>query len=183
MEGKIDLDLCGNSHLFRQIKSQSDLFVEIFQRLVEEFPQSRLLEFHHQSKGGKVSKGYRLENCPYEVLDLVRDFDPKTGFNIRILQWWGHGLYFFVQVGTENPRKSEVFSRKLVDFFISDHPDPWEYAKVLSKKKKLENPAILNHGPENLFFQIFKEIQLQENPDKLLEDLKREILLIMDNHN
>jgi hypothetical protein len=183
MEGKIDLDLCGNSHLFQLIKTQSDLFVEIFHRLAEEFPHSRLLEFHHQAKGSKVSKGYRLENCPYEVLDLVRDFDPKTGFNIRILQWWGHGLYFFVQVGSANPRRSKVFSQKQVDFFISDHPDPWEYAKVLSTKKKLENQETLYHGPENRFFQMFKEIPLQEDPDKLLEDLKREILLIMDNHN
>lgn len=183
MEGKIDLDLCGNSHLFQLIKTQSDLFVDIFHRLAEEFPHSRLLEFHHQAKGSKVSKGYRLENCPYEVLDLVRDFDPKKGFNIRILQWWGHGLYFFVQVGSANPRKSALSAQKLVEFFISDHPDPWDYAKVLSKKKKLESRETLYQGPKDRFFQIFKEIPLQENPDKLLEDLKREILLIMDNHN
>lgn len=182
MEGKIDRDLSGNSQLFRHIKSQSDLFVDIFQRLAEEFPQNKLLEFHPRSKGTKISKGYRLENCPYEVLDMVRDFDPKKGFNIRILQWWGHGLYLFVQFGSENSLGSMMPVKNLVGFFTSDHPDPWDYRQILATKKRMEGTMQHRKFNHDQFFQIFKEIELPEDPNKLINDLKREILLIMDNH-
>jgi hypothetical protein len=114
------------------------------------------------------------------VLDLVRDFDPETGFNVRLLQWWGHGLYFFVQIGPGNPRMPALLAQKLSGFFVSDHPDPWDYPKMLSTKKKMEDLARLDTTPKGQLFQIFKEIQLSEDPNKLLNHLKREILLIMD---
>ena len=183
MKEKIDLDLCGNSQLFLHIKSQSDLVIEIFHRLAADFPQIRLAEFHPKSKGSKVSKGYRLQDCPYEVLDLIRDFDPKHGMNLRILQWWGHGLYFLVQIGTENPRRPDLLAKAFDSFFISDHPDPWDYPKVLNAKKKLDQRSALEKVNEGHFFQIFKRIQVSDSPETLLNDLKREILLIMDNHH
>lgn len=182
MEGKLDLGLIGNGQLFLHLKSQSDLMVEVFQRLANEFPQSRLIKFHPQAKGTKVSKGYRLENCPYEVLDLCRDFDPESGFNIRILQWWGHGLYFFVQIGLEKIEHVLPKIREGKDFFFSPHLDPWDYGNVVEKKIKWSSAQNIPEIPKAHFFQIFKEIAVPEEAETLFEMLKREILLIIDNH-
>lgn len=182
MEGKLDLGLIGNRQLFLHLKSQSDLILEVFQRLANEFPQSRLLEFHPQAKGAKVSKGYRLENCHYEVLDLFRDFDPESGFNIRILQWWGHGLYFFVQIGAG---KIELVLPKISgakDYFTSPHPEPWDYSSVLEKRVKWYSGSIKEKVPAGRFFQLFKKIEISEDPQTLFEVLKLEILSIIDNH-
>lgn len=183
MEKKLDISLSENRALFLHVKAQSDLVLDIFQELASSFSQEYLLTIHPGSKGTKVSKGFRLEGCPYEVLDIVRDFDPITGFNVRILQWWGHGSYIFWLLGTESAEKWKWKIQSLEGYHVSTFPNPWDYKNILQPEFQASPGEFENFRSNSGFFQFFKKIEQKEAPNLFLNQLKSEILLIFDNEN
>jgi hypothetical protein len=89
---KIDIDLLKDKSIFDQIQVQKSIFIEIFTELANQYPQSKLTKFHSNARGVKVSHGINLDQYPYQVLDIFRDFDLNSGLNVRVLNWMGHGL-------------------------------------------------------------------------------------------
>ncbi|WP_373494179.1 hypothetical protein [Aquiflexum sp.] len=179
-ERNFDLDLTLDPVLYHRIKEQTDLYIQLFQQLAGDFPQQKLSLIHPTSKGTKVTNGYRLDNCPYQVLDIARDFDPATAFNIRILNWWGNGLFVFILYGKDTLIKMEESIRRLLKFYIvSDQKSPWDYKKIINK-----NPStkIIQRNTSSDFFQIYRRIDIDPDFDKTYAILKKEITFIFDNH-
>jgi hypothetical protein len=184
MSGLIfDLELLKNNTLFQKIKEQSDLVEDLFLQLGNEFPQKDLLKIHENSKGTKISKGYNLGNSPYQVLDLIRDFDEKTGFNIRVLNWWGNGLYIFAYFGQLTFEKHIGSGSDLPGSYQNcNHPSPWAYGEIISKviQKDIQEKSL---NPENKgFIQFFKQIEPYPDFTKTYNVVKKEIRFILDYH-
>ncbi|WP_373520902.1 hypothetical protein [Aquiflexum sp.] len=175
-----DLDLILDPVLYHRIKEQTDLNLELFQQLAGEFSQEELSIIHTPSKGTKITNGYRLDNCPYQVLDLIRDFDPETAFNIRILNWWGNGLFVFVLYGKDTSiRMGDSIQRLSKHYFVSDQISIWDYKKIISNSLCKKNT---DNNPTSDFYQIFKRIQPDVDFYKTYSILKKEITFIFDNH-
>src|SRR5690606_19496636 len=75
--------------LFEEIHHLKSYFIRLFSDLANEISLDYLQVLHPQSQGIKISKGNELQHCPYQVLDLIRDFDIHMGLNIRVMNWWG----------------------------------------------------------------------------------------------
>jgi hypothetical protein len=180
-ELRLDLDLLKNNSLFQKIKEQSDLVEDLFHSLANEFPQKDLREIHPNSKGTKISKGYNLENAPYQVLDLVRDFDDQTGFNIRVLNWWGNGLFIFVYFGKLT--FEEHFGSELASSYSDcNHPSPWAYGEIISKKVPYSDLDNVLKPKQKGFYQFFKRIEPCPEFSKTFSVIKKEIRFVLDNH-
>jgi hypothetical protein len=178
----LDLKLLQDKALFQKIKEQSDVVENLFSALANDFPQSELSKFHPESKGTKISKGYNLENAPYQVLDLVRDFDSKKGFNIRILNWWGKGLFIFVYMGYLTYEKKLFFLANLLESYQDcQHSSPWAYGSIINGQTANEVQNSENLSVNQDFFQVFKQIVPSSEISETHLMLKKEIRFILDN--
>lgn len=165
-----DLTLLGQEEIFRKINEQTNLIIDLFTDLANEFPQEYLLKYHPFSKGVKVSKGLQLEGLPYQVLDLVRDFHQENGFNIRVLHWWGKGLFIFISFGKEYSEKARGLLGELEGTFkIFPSPDIFDYACIL------KNPDNQNYVQENNIRQLYMALALKESPNILKEEIRQVI--------
>jgi hypothetical protein len=182
MSDKIfDLELTSDPVLYHKIKEQTDLYLELFQLLANEFSHQDLSLIHATSKGTKVSNGYRLGNSPYQVLDLIRDFDSESAFNIRILNWWGNGLFFFILYGNGTAIKMEASIKRLLkDYLLSSQKSPWDYKEIINK---IPNQEIYINNSTSGFLQLYKKLRLEPDFDKTYSILKKEIRFIFDNHH
>lgn len=175
MELKKSLDPAfwkNSKNFFLSFQDQVDLIEALFIALANEFPQAELLKHHPESKGCKLSKGSNLEKLPYQVLDIVRDFDPENGFNIRLLNWWGNGCFIFITYGTR--LKSLLRDRDLSifkDYFISDEPSPYAYGNLLKNKLILNEKNITLAINSTNQLQIWKEVHISEDFSKTLSHL------------
>ncbi|MEP0712393.1 MAG: hypothetical protein ABJC55_10750 [Algoriphagus sp.] len=121
------------------------------------YDATTLTQLHSESRGVKLSKGNELEGCPYQVLDLIRDFDPAMGLNIRVLNWFGHGLFLFVLVGKNHPKAPLVqLAEYKWSFDLSS--TPWEYSEIILNKASTNNPTAKQFKNSN-FCQWHKPIQ------------------------
>ncbi|MEX0884282.1 MAG: hypothetical protein WDZ72_12485, partial [Cyclobacteriaceae bacterium] len=121
--------------IFEKIHLAKAKFTGIFSRVANGLSKERLKDLHQPYKGIKISKGNELERCPYQVLDLIRDFNQNSGFNIRILNWWGRGIFIIVFIGKNHPILDR--DRQLFDLAIQQHFDfcacrsPWDYPFII----------------------------------------------------
>lgn len=178
---KIDIDLLKDKSTFEKIQVQKSIFIEIFTELANQYPQSKLIQIHTNARGVKVSQGINLDQCPYQVLDIFRDFDPKSGLNVRILNWMGHGLYVFIQFGREIAlKKKKLIFERLLEFQYGISSDPFDYKTILKSKESLKTEGFKEHL--NLFspLVLFKEIKYETKVNKQAEILLKNINLIFD---
>lgn len=179
-ETNFDLELTSDPLLYQKIKEQTDLYLELFHQLAGEFSLEKLSLIHQQSKGTKITNGYRLDNCPYQVLDVIRDFDPETAFNIRILNWWGNGFFIFILYGNKTSFKMEESIQRLSKhYFVCDQKSPWDYKRIINK---IPYKKITFTSPASDFFQIFRKLDPDRDFYKTYSILKKEITFIFDNH-
>ncbi|SNR94573.1 hypothetical protein SAMN06295967_101126 [Belliella buryatensis] len=175
MESEINLEIIQNKVLFEKIHFQKDLFFELFTEIGNEFPQNMLIKIHPASKGSKVSQGSNLEKCPYQVLDLIRDFDNKNGFNIRVLNWWGHGLYMIVQVGKANHNLEAINKNLLLNnFYLSQHIRPFDYLQIFESSVLLDSENHKTHSKAIDVLITFKKIEISKTAS-----VKKEILFLL----
>jgi hypothetical protein len=178
---KIDIDLLRDKSTFDKIQIQKSIFIKIFTELANQYPQSKLTKFHSTARGVKVSQGINLDYCPYQVLDIFRDFDPKSGLNVRILNWMGHGLYLFVQFGREIAVKNEelIFER-LSGFHFGISADPFDYKKIITSKESLKKEKLQEHLNKFSSLVLFKELKYETCLNDQKEVLLENINLILD---
>jgi hypothetical protein len=162
--------------LIRQNQLKAD-FLSLFEDVANSVTNEELKLFFPEAKGKKISKGNQLDGFPYLVLDLVRDFDLDSGCVLRLVSWWGHGLYFCVFFGANLPKVfTEHFLTEGFSLGITD--SPWELPELIlpgNSSNSLEEIKSRKVG-----FQLwFKEVKLQPNRESnklLLEKEIREIL-------
>ncbi|MBD3627006.1 hypothetical protein [Cyclobacterium sp.] len=136
------LAITKNKLLFEKISEAKKRFVHIFAEVANQISVDSLSKAHQKHRGIKISKGNELQHCPYQVLDVLRDFDISRGCNIRILHWWGRGLFVLLFFGKNHACLSD--SKKLIDWArLHDYQiclsDLWAYGKIIDEKKIQES--------------------------------------------
>src|SRR5690606_11757488 len=124
--------------------------------------------------------------CPYQVLDIIRDFNKERGFNIRILNWWGRGLFIFVFLGKDNDKliKDLNFLSGMVfhGYLLAKSVSPWDYKEMIDKGnlESLSRPDQLNHHLQQFHhIQLVKKVVYPEDYNLLKPILKEQVLQIL----
>lgn len=164
----LDLELWSNEELIRKQNRLKLIFHELFGDLGNEFSNQTLQDLHFPSRGKKITQGNDLIGLPYQVLDLIRDFDFETGLNIRVLNWFGKGIFIFVLCGKETLKDWNLTE---LDFELCLSPSPWDYSEIIEKTS--DNREELNYK------QWFKELSIEPETSKSLALWKKEIESIL----
>lgn len=163
-------------HFHQQVKIIQDFLTEIS----NQFPQEKLRRYFIHAKGCKISKGNQLEFLPYQVLDIVRDFDKAKGFNIRLLNWWGNGFYVFITYGSQiKHRYKNTWTANFEGFQISMTETPYDYPQVEKNSLILNEKNITLAINSSNQLQIWKKLDISEDPDtsiKMISQLLNDIL-------
>jgi len=176
-EFQIDLPLWRDKELIIRQNKLKGAFWDLFSEIGNTTVANEICQAHSPSKGVKLTKGNDLLGFPYHVLDLIRDFNTETGLNIRLLNWFGHGLFLFVLFGKNHPlAKSDFFSK--VGFFYALSPSPWDYPELLLDQKWVANPDSKELESAN-YHQWFKEINPKDSLD-LKEKIEGELKILSD---
>jgi hypothetical protein len=168
----LNLKLLNDKNIFEAIHETKGQFKALFADISNGLENRILTDIYASSKGVKISMGNELQKCPYQVLDIFRDFDKKTGHNIRILNWWGHGLYIFVFFGKElaiETLNDQNYFQKL-DFRLANGSSPWDYSNILKlplNTKSIAYKDIETHLLKYGYLNWYKEIKLNADMDKL----------------
>lgn len=124
METELDLALwLDKSIVIRQNQLRAD-FLDLFEQVGNSFSNEELTNFFGNSKGKKISKGNQLLGFPYLVLDLIRDFNLDTGCNIRLVSWFGHGLFCCAFFGKNRSHDPDLFLEG--GFQLGKGDKPWD---------------------------------------------------------
>ncbi|MDO6439464.1 hypothetical protein Q4534_18715 [Cyclobacterium sp. 1_MG-2023] len=169
--------------LFENISRAKKEFIHALSLVGNNIAYDKIEEIHDDHKGIKISQGNELQSCPYQVLDIVRDFDLKTGLNIRILHWWGRGAYFLVFYGTNHPllaKQNNLFRWLKAKSFDLCTTGLWDYKGIIDQKKIIPSSSltlelITNHLDGEFPFQIIKPITF-ENISSLRQKLVAEFI-------
>jgi hypothetical protein len=168
---RLDLDLWQDENLIRRQNQLKYQFWELLGEIGDLFPQEDLVQVHSNSKGKKLSQGQDLGGLPYQVLDLIRDFDFETGLNIRLLNWFGKGLFLFVLAGKSSYPKLQLSP---ANFQLCQSESPWDYQAILLGKP---NEKQAEHRDFN---QWFKELKVESSIEKNKNDWQKEIRDVFD---
>ncbi|QDH80883.1 hypothetical protein FKX85_18275 [Echinicola soli] len=174
-EGIIDLKILEDEELFLGIHRLKEQFVSLFSTIANQISDQELTTFHPYPKGKKITKGNELQHCPYQVLDLVRDFDKKDGLNIRFINWWGNGLYLFVFFGIDRLPEESVFKNYTNHGFeICLTGSPWDYTGIVKHHRHtsaIQHDDLPNHTKRYHHLQLMKHIPFHSD----IEQLQRHI--------
>lgn len=181
-----NLHLLYNRSVFEEIHQLKTFFISLFSDLANEISTYELLAVHSGSQGIKITKGNELQHCPYQVLDVIRDFDKDKGFNIRILNWWGRGLFIFVFLGKNNDKilnSSDLFFKMdLMGYMLSKTSSPWDYKNMIDGGRLVpigHSSQINEHVQQFRYTQLVKKIDYSENFPSLKITLKEQVLQIL----
>ncbi len=173
MENHLDLALwLDNSIVIRQNKLKAD-FLDLFEQVGNTFSNKKLTSFFANSKGKKISKGNQLHGFPYLVLDFVRDFNLDSGCNIRLVSWFGHGLFCCVYFGKNVSHASDLFLES--GFQLGREDKPWDLKLQLEVLEA--NRSIPKVDSKSKLW--IKQIQLPITKKQCLQILKEEVDYIL----
>lgn len=163
----LDLSLWKDKELVIRQNQLKEAFWSFFSEVGNSTTAKEIGWFHSPNKGIKLTKGNDLLGFPYHVLDLIRDFESENGLNIRILNWFGHGMFLFILLGKNNLlANSDFYSTN--DFKYSLSPTPWDYPELILLNNYTINPnsALFE---KSAYHQWFKNIILDESDDFALK--------------
>lgn len=177
---EIDLDLWLDQQIILRQNRLKTKFWEILTEVGKSANSEDLKKIHAKNLGIKLSKGNDLKGFPYQVLDLVRDFDLNNGFNIRVLNWFGHGLFIFVLIGKNHP-KAPLTELTQHNWELDLSSTPWEYPDTLFGDKSTNKPT-QKELEKSRFYQWHKPIPLSGEigfvQSSILAELKKLIFLL-----
>lgn len=180
------IQLLHNRSIFEEIHQVKTSFISLFSDLANEISTHELLEVHEASQGIKITKGNELQHCPYQVLDIIRDFDKDKGFNIRIMNWWGRGMFVFVFLGKNNSRtkyfSNFVLKMKSMGFMLSKTSSPWDYKNMIDRgyMETIDSvPQFERHLEQFKYIQFVDKIDYSENFHSLKLNLKEYVFQIL----
>ncbi len=163
---RLDLELWQNQELIRRQNRLKYQFWDLLGKVGDQFSQEDLLQIHPQSKGKKLSQGNDLMGLPYQVLDIYRDFDYVKGLNIRLLNWYGQGVFILVLLGKDKFLQKDLASLSFKKCFWES---PFEYEKLL------EEAHSTNQMSATSFIQWYKRLPVKEYSDQCEEYWTEEI--------
>lgn len=153
-------------------------FWEILGAAGDSISIEELSKTHPNPKGKKLSKGNDLLGFPYQVLDLVRDFDFSIGMNIRVLNWFGHGMFILVLIG-KNSFSAPQLNLVEIGFSLGLTISPWDYPELILESTYTGSPGLeqmkaLSH------FQWIKSIPIAPEKNLVITQLSTEIKKVLD---
>ncbi len=176
LQKPIDLKLWLNADLIQQQNLLRRQFSAVFEELGNSIALSELLEISSNSKGIKLSKGNDLLGFPYQVLDLIRDFDSDNGANIRILNWFGNGLFLIILLGKNRRNLIQEFLNLGFSYGLSENQ--WDYPDLLLNNNISREISEISNS--NLGFNHWiREFEVASDPILLNEKLSEEIKKIL----
>jgi len=180
----LDITFWNNSKaFFEHFNQQTDLIIQVFTEVCNAFPQNKLKSIFSNAKGCKVTKGNQLGGLPYQVLDLVRDFDAQHGFNIRILNWWGNGLFVFITYGSSTAKLfHEALTGTFEGYNISMLSSLFDYEEVLNNSEILNNKNLSSVIMTSNQLQIWKKLEISEDIKDTMSTMEKMIQSILDIH-
>lgn len=128
-QNSLDIELWLNKDLIQRQNLLKTQFTSVLEDVGNSFPKEIFDKISAKSKGSKISKGNDLLGFPYLVLDLIRDFDPITGSNIRLLNWFGNGLFITILLGSKRENPIKEFIDLEFSFGLSENQ--WDYPDLI----------------------------------------------------
>lgn len=173
MQKTLDLDLWLDQSLVQRQNQLKADFLDLFEELGNSVTNEELTHFFSNSKGKKITKGNQLQGFPYIVLDLIRDFELDSGCNIRLVSWFGHGLFCSVFLGANLKFSSQPFLE--AGFRWGNAHTPWDLPSQLEWFKKTESNSSSEEGAK----LWIKKILLPANKNQGLQLLAVEVNKIL----
>ncbi|GAB3645787.1 hypothetical protein GCM10028791_04570 [Echinicola sediminis] len=184
---EINTGLLLNNALFQEIHQLKDEFISLFSDIANQISDQELAGFDTKHKGKKISKGNELQHCPYQVLDLVRNFDKETGFNIRILNWWGHGLYIMVYHGASKLPSQSCYQDYLkAEYQLCLTGSPWDYKSIIIHNQQTSEHSfeqLSSHLRKVKHLQMIKSLRVPSSAEQLRNTLLEEWRLLKKFHH
>ncbi|UZD24044.1 hypothetical protein PBT90_11680 [Algoriphagus halophytocola] len=174
----MDLDLWLDRELLERQNRLRQEFWEILGEVGNAIAPTKLLTIHPNSQGIKLTRGNELNGFPYQVLDLVRDFDEQSGLNIRLLNWFGNGFFLFVLIGKNHPKAPGEILQKH-GWAISTVPDRWKYAAIVDPSGQLKAPNDLQLK-ELTYIQWVKPLPLAGSREAVRLQIETEVNNLID---
>lgn len=172
----IDLKLWLNVDIIQQQNLLKKQFAFVFEGLGNSFSVQEFQRISPKSRGFKISRGNDLLGFPYQVLDLVRDFDSENGINIRLLNWFGNGLFITILLGKN--RRNPIQELINLGFYFGLSENKWDYQDlILNENSTQEKNEIIRS--KLLFHHWIKEHKVASNPADLTEKLRLELKKII----
>jgi hypothetical protein len=171
--GNPDLDLWKDQELFKKQHRLKLQFWEILSLIAEEISDESLSKICKKHKSKKLSRGNDLLGMPYHVLDIIRNFDPENGLNIRVLNWFGNGIYLFLLVGQKKYHQTSSFPLRN-NFYLSLTESPWDYPGMILENQKTKTPDKEQINKENLLVW-FKEISIFGDKKEIIKTISEQI--------
>ncbi len=162
LQQPIDLELWLNQNLIRRQNLLKSQFIHILKEVGNSFTQKDFDYFSPKAKASKISRGNDLDGLPYQVLDLIRDFDPLQGANIRLLNWVGIGFFITVLLGKNRTNPTQEFLSQGFSFGVS--ANKWDYPDLIIQKNRVDDPMEIL-GSELGFHHWIKELTIVSDPD------------------
>ncbi|WP_296699063.1 hypothetical protein [Algoriphagus sp.] len=171
----VDLNLWKDNHLFKKQHRLKLQFWEIFSRVAENISDKSLLKICSKHKSIKLSRGNDLLGMPYHVLDIIRNFDPKSGLNIRVLNWFGNGMFLMILTGNENSEKVFTFLHSN-NFYFGLTDSPWDYPGLILENQKTKSPDPRMFSKKELHVWV-KELKIEGDENEIIKEISQNINL------
>ncbi|MHA7129082.1 hypothetical protein [Algoriphagus namhaensis] len=175
---KLDLQVWGDAEAFERQNRLKSQFWTLFSNLGNEYPHEKVRGIHSGAKGAKLSQGNNLVGLPYQVLDIGRDFDPDSGLNVRLLNWFSRGVYLLVYLGKF---KSPSSGSALLDlgFILSQVSDPFDYPGMFEQD---QNPKkdLSSSFTDKKITVYYKPLEIQDTMEPYQRYLSSELKKVVD---
>lgn len=172
-----DLNLWKDQQVFKKLHRLKLQFWDIFSQVAETISEKELDRVCLKHKSKKLSRGNDLLGMPYQVLDIIRNFDPESGVNIRVLNWFGNGMYLIILAGENNCHKISTFLYEN-NFYFGTTESPWDYPSLILENQKIKSKTPKISEPKTLSVWI-KEIEVKGNNHEIIDQIAKEIQLII----
>lgn len=166
----LDLKLWLDQELIKRQNKLKAGFLQVFEGVANSFSNETLSHIHQNSKGKKISKGSDLVGFPYQVLDMIRDFSPASGCDIRILNWFGNGMYLMLIHGSELNFDPNKLLKSGFKFSLTD--SPWDYPELILENRHTsdKNQILFQKEVLNLWFKPLIPVYDLENCIRLVAE-------------
>ncbi|GAA0881057.1 hypothetical protein GCM10009119_40270 [Algoriphagus jejuensis] len=172
----LDLNLWLDVDLIRQQNFLKSQFISILEAVANSVPLRDLEGISPRVRSSKISKGNDLLGLPYQVLDVVRDFDSVDGVNIRLLNWFGNG--FFVSILMGKNRKNPILQLLQQGFSFGLSENKWDYPDLILNKNLSDDPKIIQRSDLDFHLWI-KSVEIEKDPKATVASLCREVKKIL----
>ena len=172
----MDLDLWSNEELIRRQNVLKSQFIFVLKEVGNSFSAQEFRDISSRAISSKISRGNDLNGLPYQVLDLIRDFDSLEGVNIRLLNWFGVGFFTIVLHGKN--RENTIPEHLEQDFSFCLSRDQWDYKDVILNGNQTDSTSKIL-GADLDFHQWIKKIEITRDPDANAGILLKEVKNIL----